>query len=189
MEGSFGFLGHSSEMPTIRSSAWQQISTPNRFPRICVFVSVRILHTRVAADRKTYDSPSYKNGYVSLPARVRDLAIDCTALSFVASEKVHFRFKLEGQDTDWREVINSRHVEYSNVAPERSRFLVKASNNSGVWNETGAFLDFSIAPAYYRTTWLRSVCSAVFLVLLWGMYRFRVQQLHQRDRRWPQARF
>jgi len=133
---------------------------------------------QITADRKTYDSASYENGYVSLPARVRDLAIDYTALSFVAPEKVHFRFKLEGQDTDWREVINSRHVEYSNLAPKRYRFLVKASNNSGVWNETGAFLDFSIAPAYYQTTWFRSVCMAVFLVLLWGMYRFRVQQLH-----------
>jgi signal transduction histidine kinase/ligand-binding sensor domain-containing protein len=137
-----------------------------------------VLIEQITADRKTYDPASYKNGYVSLPARVRDLAIDYTALSFVASEKVHFRFKLEGQDTDWREVINSRHVEYSNLAPKHYRFLVKASNNSGVWNETGAFLDFSIAPAYYQTTWFRSVCVAVFLVLLWGMYRFRVQQLH-----------
>ena len=43
-----------------------------------------------------------------LPPRVRDLSIDYTALSLVVPEKVHFRFKLEGQDEDWREVVNDR---------------------------------------------------------------------------------
>jgi signal transduction histidine kinase len=49
-----------------------------------------------------------------------------------------------------------------------------------VWNEAGTFLDFSIAPAYYQTTWFRVSCVAVFLVLLWGIYGLRVRQLqHQ----------
>ena len=47
-----------------------------------------------------------------LPARTRDLQIDYTALSLVAPEKVHFKYKLEGQDSDWREVINDREVQY-----------------------------------------------------------------------------
>ena len=132
---------------------------------------------RITADRKTYDPASYKDGYVSMPARVRDLAIDFTALSFVAPEKVHFRFKLDGQDTDWREVVNSRHVEYSNLAPKRYRFLVKASNNNGVWNEEGAFLDFSIAPAYYQTLWFRLLCVAALLALVWALHQLRVREL------------
>ena len=73
-------------------------------------------------------------------------------------EKVHFRFKLEGQDKDWREVVNVRQVQYSNLAPGNYRFRVMASNNSGVWNEQGASLDFSIAPAYYQTNWFRALC-------------------------------
>ena len=35
-----------------------------------------------------------------------------------------------------------------------------ASNNSGVWNETGATLDFSIAPAYYQTRWFEALVVA-----------------------------
>ena len=33
-----------------------------------------------------------------LPPRTRDVQIDYTALSLEAPEKMHFRFKLEGQD-------------------------------------------------------------------------------------------
>jgi len=132
---------------------------------------------QITADRKTYDLASYKNGDVSLPARVRDLAIDFTALSFVAPEKVRFRFKLEGQDTEWREVVNSRHVEYSNLAPKSYRFLVKASNNSGVWSEASASLEFSVAPAFFQTNWFRLLCVAGFLGAIWAIYQVRTRQL------------
>ena len=81
--------------------------------------------------------------------------IDYTALSLVAPDKVRFRFKLEGQDRGWREVVNQRHVQYTNLAPGNYRFRVIACNNSGVWNEQGDVLDFSIAPAYYQTNWFR----------------------------------
>jgi len=108
---------------------------------------------------------------------VRDLTIDYTALSLVAPEKVHFRFKLEGQDRDWREVVNDRQVEYTNLGPGSYRFRVTACNNSGVWNEAATFLDFSVAPAYYQTTWFRLSCVAVFLALLWALYQLRLHQV------------
>ena len=50
-------------------------------------------------------------------------------------------------------------------------------NNSGVWNETGDTLEFSIAPAYYQTNWFRASCVAAFLALLWALYRLRLRQL------------
>jgi len=40
-----------------------------------------------------------------------------TALSLVATGEVHFRFKKEGQDRDWREVVNDRQVEYTEPRP------------------------------------------------------------------------
>ena len=67
---------------------------------------------QVTADDKIYDAT---NG-LRLPPRTRNLAIDYTALSFVAPEKVRFRYMLEGQESDWQEVINDRQVQYSNLA-------------------------------------------------------------------------
>ena len=150
-------------------------------PRHLPFNSVppQVHIERITADGKTYDPASSDNGHISLPARVRDLAIDFTALSFVAPEKVHFRFKLEGQDADWREVVNSRHVEYSNLAPKRYRFRVKASNNSGVWNEAGTSLEFSVAPAFFQTNWFRFLCVVGFLGAIWAIYQWRTRQLER----------
>lgn len=113
-----------------------------------------------------------------LPPRIRDLRIDYAAISLTDPEKIRFKFKLEGQDPDWREVVNDRKVQYSNLRPGRYRFRVIASNNSGVWNNQGDTLDFSIAPAYYQTNWFRALCVTTFLLLLWAVYQYRVRQLH-----------
>lgn len=131
---------------------------------------------QVTADRKTYDAAQG----LRLPALVRDVAIDYVALSFVAPEQVKFRYKLEGYDNEWQDAGNRRQAIYTNLPPRAYRFRLMASNNTGVWNEEGALLDFSIAPAFYQTTWFRLAILVLFLFLLWAVYQLRVRQLaHQ----------
>jgi len=136
---------------------------------------------QLVADHKSYwqNLPEMAVSHLRLPARVRDLTIDYTALSLAAPEKVHFKYKLEGQDTEWREVVNNREVQYSNLRPLIYRFRVIASNNSGIWNEQGDSLEFSIDPAYYQTSWFRALCVAGFIALLWAAYQLRVRQLQR----------
>jgi signal transduction histidine kinase/ligand-binding sensor domain-containing protein len=128
---------------------------------------------QIVADRKTYEASSQ----LHLPPLVRDLQIDYTALSFVAPEKVLFRYKLEGRDRDWQDAGNRRQAFYSDLDPGNYRFRVIAANNSGVWNEEGASLDFSVAPAYWQTNWFRALCVLAFLALLITLYRLRVRQI------------
>ena len=112
-----------------------------------------------------------------LPAKTRDVEIDYTGLCLTAPDKMQFRVKLEGQDKDWRVPVNPRHTHYTNLPPGPYRFRVIASNNSGVWNEQGDSLEFSIAPAYYQTNWFRAVCAVLVLALVWAIYQIRVRQL------------
>jgi signal transduction histidine kinase/ligand-binding sensor domain-containing protein len=128
---------------------------------------------QITADRKTYDASQN----LRLPALVRDVAIDYTALSYTAPEKVRFRYKLEGYDNDWQDAGNRRQAFYTNLPPSSYRFRVMAANNSGVWNEEGAVLDFSIARAFYQTTLFRVLCVTLFLSLLCAGYQLRVRQL------------
>lgn len=137
---------------------------------------------QVIADRKSfYDMASAVTGDANkrlrLPALSRDLQIDYTALSLVAPEKVQFRYKLEGWDEDWQEAGNRRQVFYTGLKPRKYRFRVKACNNSGVWNEAGAVLDFSVAPAYYQSWWFRLSGLAVFSVFVWVLYQMRLRQV------------
>jgi signal transduction histidine kinase/ligand-binding sensor domain-containing protein len=148
-----------------------QVVDPHHLPFHKLPPPVRI--EQITANGKTYEATRG----LRLPSNVHNLDIDYTALSFVAPEKMLFRYKLEGVDKEWREVINDREVQYTNLSPGKYRFRVIACNNSGVWNEQGDVLDFSIAPAFYQTAWFRALCAAALLALLWATYHFRLRQL------------
>jgi PAS domain S-box-containing protein len=45
-------------------------------------------------------------------------------------------------------------------------------NHGGGWNQ-----------AYHQTAWFHALCAAVFLAVLWGLYRFRVRQLRSQEAR------
>jgi signal transduction histidine kinase/ligand-binding sensor domain-containing protein len=116
---------------------------------------------------------------LNLPPRTTNLQIRYTGLSLAVPEKVRFRYLLEGVDKEWQDAGTRREAFYSNLGPGKYHFRVIASNNDGVWNATGASLNFSIAPAYYQTAWFRAFYGVIFLALLWVAYQLRVRQLQR----------
>lgn len=127
---------------------------------------------QIVADRKAY----VPQEGLRLPALERDLEIDYTALSFVSPRRVFFRYKLEGHDVEWQEPGARRQAFYSDLPPGKYSFHVIASNNDGVWNETGATAVFSIAPAFYQTLWFKLCCLTAGAGGLWAFYAYRIQQ-------------
>jgi len=139
---------------------------------------------RIIADRKTVwqNFPDTAVSNLPLPALTRDLEIEYAALSLVAPDRNLFRYKLEGRDREWYDAGNRHRTFYTDLAPGKYRFRVMASNNSGVWNEAGAAIDFSVAPAYWQTMWFRALCVIAALILLAALYWLRIRQLaHEFD--------
>jgi signal transduction histidine kinase/ligand-binding sensor domain-containing protein len=117
-----------------------------------------------------------------LGPRPRDLEIQYTALSFTVPEQVRFRYKLEGRDADWQDAGTRRQAFYTDLPPGRYRFRVIAANNSGLWNEQGDTVEFSIEPAWWQTNAFRVACAAAAALLLYGLYRLRVARLTRQFR-------
>ena len=91
--------------------------------------------------------------------------------------------------TSGRKPVNGGKRYYTNLAPGNYRFRVIASNNSGVWNEEGALLDFSIAPGLLPDELVPRGCAGpLFLALLWAGYQLRVRQLAHQFNRTLEAR-
>ena len=62
-----------------------------------------------------------------------NLEIDYTALSFIKSEQIRFKYKLEGLDSEWVEAGTRRTAYYSHLPPGSYIFRVIAANSEGVW--------------------------------------------------------
>jgi signal transduction histidine kinase/ligand-binding sensor domain-containing protein len=103
---------------------------------------------RVSAPSSTIHPPSS----LIVPPGHHRLEIRYTGLSFIAPEKVRFKYQLEGHDNNWIET-GDRRVAYNRVPPGDYRFKVTACNNDGVWNETGAVLSVIVLPYFWQTRW------------------------------------
>jgi signal transduction histidine kinase len=106
----------------------------------------------------------------------RNLEIKYTGLSFVVPQRVRFRYKLDGYDSDWQEAGTRRSAFYTNLRPGTYKFLVTACNNSGVWNSQGAAVTFVIPPAWYQTIWFGLLTLLLLALLSYALYVLRVRQ-------------
>jgi ligand-binding sensor domain-containing protein/serine/threonine protein kinase len=103
-----------------------------------------------------------------------------TALSFLAPERVKFRYLLEGIDKKWVDAAGRRVAYYTNLPPGVYRFRVAACNNDGVWNIAGATVTVAVKPYFYQTLWAQCAFVALGAGAVYGGVRWRVRRLRQR---------
>jgi signal transduction histidine kinase len=105
---------------------------------------------------------------LKVPAGHNHFQFDYAGLSFVAPQKVRYRYKLEGFDHDWTDAGSRRTAYYTNIPPGHYTFRVQAANNDGVWNADGTALAFQLLPHFYQTVWfyILLALAAVGLVFL-----------------------
>jgi signal transduction histidine kinase/ligand-binding sensor domain-containing protein/ActR/RegA family two-component response regulator len=116
-----------------------------------------------------------------VPAGGEKFEFHYTGLSLLAPERVRFKYRLEGLDRQWIDAGTRRVAYYTHIPPGDYRFRVLASNNDGVWNETGAVRAFSLAPYFHQTYLFAALCAGVAVMLVGSVYLLRVRHLKSRQ--------
>lgn len=149
--------------------------------------SQKIVNTKIP---KVYITSVYvDNGSISpinnnlkiKPGAFRYL-FDVTALSLLVPSKVQFKYKLEGIDENWNGPTRNRRIEYTNLPYGDYTLLVQAANNDEIWNHTGAQLPFTVMPYFFETLWFRWSVALFFVLLIWGLYTWRVHDIKNTNR-------
>ena len=123
------------------------------------------------------DKPVTTSGLVTLAPGTNRLDFYFSALSFVAPDKVRFKYKLEGFDPNWIDGGTQRAAFYTNLRPGNYTFHVIAANNDGVWNEHGATFQFYLRPHFYQTYWFYALLLLVLGLIAWQLYQLRVRRM------------
>jgi signal transduction histidine kinase/ligand-binding sensor domain-containing protein/DNA-binding NarL/FixJ family response regulator len=107
------------------------------------------------------------------------ISFQFVALNFVLPSKNRYQYKMEGFDHDWIFANpGQRSVTYTNLNPGEYTFLVKASNNDGIWNENPTSLGITIQPPFWRTGYAYVLyfiiaCGLIYLLISYFMIRER----------------
>lgn len=99
--------------------------------------------------------------------------ISFAALSYVSPEKNLYAYKLEGVDKDW--IYTHEHrANYTNLPAGTYTFLVKATNNDGVWSKNEAKLQIVVHPPF----WWSLPAKILYLLLIgYAIYWFMQSRL------------
>jgi signal transduction histidine kinase/ligand-binding sensor domain-containing protein len=131
---------------------------------------------QVIADGKIYD-PTLRG---EIGFRGHDLQIVYTGISLMVPERVRFRYRLEGLDSQWTDAGTRRNVSYMNLPPRHYRFQVIACNNDGLWNNAGADFALRVDPYFYQTKWFALLCLTAVTLLVWSAHRLKVRRVVSR---------
>ncbi len=106
-----------------------------------------------------------------------------SCLSLTAPSENQYAYQLEGFDKQWNYVGSRRSATYTNLDPGTYTFKVKASNNDGVWNETGSSVTVIISPPLYETPLFRILAAFLVLMISYAIYKWRVKDLEEHSGR------
>jgi signal transduction histidine kinase/ligand-binding sensor domain-containing protein/CheY-like chemotaxis protein len=127
-----------------------------------------VLKEDISVTRKlllTHEQSSISFGYI--------------ALNYTVPQANGYAYKLEGFDEEWNYVGTEKKATYTNLNPGTYKFLVKASNNDGLWNSEPTAISFTITPAYYKTWWFYTLISGMLAGLVFFFYYLRVNRIEQ----------
>jgi len=145
-----------------------EMVTGNSFPPPVVITAFKKFNRVVKTGKTIIDLEELKLSYKDY-----SFSFEFTALDFHVPEKNVYAYKMEGFDKNW--IITGykkREAYYSNLTPGEYTFRVKASNNSGVWNEKGVSLKIIIAPPLWGTWWFRLISLLLFSFISYLIIHF-----------------
>jgi signal transduction histidine kinase/ligand-binding sensor domain-containing protein len=145
-----------------------EVVSRNLQPPPIVIESSLLDHLRLPVTGSIKITPSQKN-----------LEIQYAALSFVKSDQIQFRYKMEGLDTDWIDAGSRRTAYYSHIPPGKYSFRVIAGNSDGVWNTVGQSLPVEVLAPFYRTWQFLTFLALLSALLIWAIANFRITQLRR----------
>ena len=143
---------------------------------------IRVTHpSPVLIESMTVDEqPIPLSGEIRIPPGHGKLAIEYTACSMLSSDRIRFRYQLEGFDPDWTTADSHRTAYYTNLPPGRYRFRVIAMDGAAPREKSEATIRFFWRPYFHQTAWFYGMCAAISVLLIFGGMRFYARQTNAR---------
>jgi signal transduction histidine kinase/ligand-binding sensor domain-containing protein len=112
----------------------------------------------------------------------KDFSLEFAALHYTASQRVKYKYKLEGFDAEWIYTdASNRTVRYTNLDGGNYIFKVMATNGDGFWNETPLTVDIIVYPPFYKTSLFKTLFVVILLLVVILFFRWRMTRVKKRN--------
>jgi signal transduction histidine kinase/DNA-binding response OmpR family regulator/ligand-binding sensor domain-containing protein len=152
----------------------------NSIPRI-VITDFRLFNKSVHPNSLDNDILKKDIAYtnqIELNYKQNDITFEFAALDFSNPMDNKYAYKLEGYKNEWVNTdAANRLATFTNLSPGTYTFIVKGSNNDGVWNEEGTSLRIVIHKPWYGTIAAWVIYILLFAAATGGFIMWRLSSL------------
>lgn len=126
-------------------------------------------------------NPMYMQN-LRLPYTKNNISLSIAPLEFSDPSSCRFKYQLLGStDASVVDIGNNPQIDFLNLSPGRYTLNIWASNSDGVWSEQPRRLKIEILPPWYQTGWFFMLLILVIAGVFYGLYRYRLRELMQRQ--------
>ena len=97
------------------------------------------------------------------------IGFEFVTLSYVSPSANVYAYKMDNIDDDWVYTRDNHNVSYANIPPGKYTFRVKGANNDGLWNESGAVVEITVLPPWWKSP-LAYVIYCILAVLIFYLW-------------------
>ncbi len=119
---------------------------------------------------------------ITLPYSKSVFTFEYASLNFNRTKKNQYAYRMENFEDNWNFVGNKRYATYTNLDPGQYTFLVKATNDDGVWNGNPTSIKITITPPFYYTLWFKALIAFSILLCVFLFYNWRTSQLKRQKK-------
>lgn len=111
----------------------------------------------------------------------RAIEVEFISPYFNNTDKVKYRYKLEGLDDGWKYLGNINKVRFSSLSHGDYRLIVQASVNNADWVMAKNIFTFHIDPPFWLTWWFFSICAVCIGAALGFFIRNRNKKIQDKQ--------
>ena len=127
------------------------------------------------------DTAAFYKHYLKLKHNENFFSIRFSAQSARLGKENRFQYRLKGFE-DWVEAEGRHFANYTNVPSGNYVFQLQVANNEGLWNPKFCELRIEILTPWWATWYFRAFIVIVLGSFIYGIYRYRLSQVKQRER-------
>lgn len=119
---------------------------------------------------------------IQIPYDQNAISFEFTDLNFSPSNRDQFTYKMEGLYEDWINIGDKRNISFTNLEPGKYNLRVKFANVEDISPNSEASILLIIFPPWWQTWWFRSTATIFLIMILYGIYKYRVNKLLEIER-------
>ncbi|MBU2945908.1 hybrid sensor histidine kinase/response regulator transcription factor [Zobellia uliginosa] len=142
-----------------------------------VYISKLWVNNELVSPNSSYIKKSIEvEDHLQLSYKDQKIELGFQAIQYENAQRCQYAYKLEGFEEDWT-IANGTRATYTNLPSGNYKFLLKVSNEDGIWTDKLKSISIGVTPPFWERSWVQ-ILAALFVlsIAFWGFRFFLLRE-------------